>query len=84
MLESERDFPCAFLNELMIPARGPQTKLLYNRCCAIFGVPYTFAHLVRRLASWGGGDMVRASHGDEWLARATCPKDLGSATPHLS
>ena len=36
----------------MIPARGPQTKCLYNHCSAIFDVPYTLAHLVRRLASW--------------------------------
>ena len=36
----------------MIPARGPQTKCLYNGCCAIFGVPYTFPHLVCRLPSW--------------------------------
>ena len=25
----------------MIPARGPQTKFLYDLCCAILGVPHT-------------------------------------------
>ena len=48
----------------MIPARGPQTKFLYDLCCAIFGVPYTYVPLGRRLAGWGAEDMVRASHRD--------------------
>ena len=37
----------------MIPARGPQTKCLYNGCCAIFGVAYAFPQLVCRLANLG-------------------------------
>ena len=61
----------------MRPARGPQTKFLYNRCCAIFGVPYTYVPLGRRLAGWGAGDMVRASPWDGWFARTTGPKELG-------
>ncbi len=61
----------------MIPARGPQTMFLYNLCYAIFGVPYTYVPLGRRSAGWGTGDMVRASHKDRWLVRATRPKESG-------
>ena len=32
----------------MIPARGPQTKFLYDLCCAILGVPHTYVALGRR------------------------------------
>ena len=53
----------------MIPARGPQTKFLYHLCRTILGAPYTYVPLERRLASWGAGDMARAWHTDEWLAR---------------
>ena len=31
----------------MIPARGPQTKFLYDLCCAILGVPHTYVALGR-------------------------------------
>ena len=53
----------------MIPARGPQTKFLYDLCCAIFGVPHMYEPLGRRLAGWGAGDMSRASHRDGWVVR---------------
>ena len=35
------------IGKYMILARGPQTKFLYDLCCAILGVPHTYVALGR-------------------------------------
>ena len=58
----------------MIPARGPQTKFLYDLCYRILCRPSSSVPLHRALASGEAGDMARAWHRDGWLK--SCVVDM--------